>query len=799
MQAPQDRKGTLPARYAASTAPVYGAPIVPDPGLSLKDFLAIVWRRRGIVLLTISLITGLAILLAFQLTPRYTATASVMIKPSQVRVIDLGSVTGELPPDRAMMGALVATEVDVIMSDAHARRVVEELGLLADPEFNPRMQPETAERSLLADITDWVSPHWQTAVADISDWVSQSWLTTVGAASQLFALPSIPQPEQADPQPEQADDIPQPSAAEYDRQIVAGIRQLHESLQVSQSGDSYVISIAFTSTDSEKAAQIANTFAELYVVGQRGEKLAATKEAATWLANRAEQLRQVVLKSENAIEQYRAANRIVSGQGESLGEQELANLNLELLKARAELAEKEVRLRRAREVRGNGASYETLAEVMSSPVVIALRQEEAAVLQKEAQLAKEYGSLHPIMVELAAQKKTLASKIDLEVGNIIANLENEVAVARSRERALAEALEEAKDRSAVTSQAGVQLRQLEREAEANRDLYQTFLTRLKQTEEQLDLVRSDATIVSPAAIPQEPSFPKPKLMIGVGFTSSAMLGILLALLRERLSSTFRTGRELHEALGVASFGLVPSIHRSRRLPSPHRYLIEKPLSAYADAIRSVQKSLELSCLDQRQFQVVLVTSTLPGEGKTTLALSLAASAARSGRKTIVIDVDLRHPSVAREIGQPFGPGLVEFLAGEATADDIIHTAEFQTNLDFIPIKALTSSPVNLLESQELAVLLAGLRTRYDYIFLDGPPALITDTRAAALLADTVLFAVQWDKTKAEVVSHGLEAFAGSPVSVSGLVMTQVNLKRHAKYGYGDVASYYREYRKYYSG
>jgi capsular exopolysaccharide synthesis family protein len=399
------------------------------------------------------------------------------------------------------------------------------------------------------------------------------------------------------------------------------------------------------------------------------------------------------------------------------------------------------------------------------------------------------------MLEAAAEEENLAAKIDLEVGNIVANLENEVAVARSREQALAEALGEAKSRSEVTSRAEIELRQLERESEANRSLYESFLTRLKQLEEQLDLVRPDAKVVSLAAIPQSASFPKRKPMVLIGFTSSVVLGVLMALVRERLDTGFHTGRQLHEVLGVTSFGLVPAIRPGKRETRPHRYLLEKPLSAYADAIRSVQKSVELSWSDGRS-QIVLVTSTLPGEGKTTLALSLAASAARSGRKTVVVDVDLRHPSVAREMGQPFGPGLVEFLTGEATADEVIHAADFQSNLHFIPVRGLTTSPVDLLESGEMASLLTALRTRYHYVFLDGPPALVTDARAAAFLADTVLYAVRWNKTKAEVASHGLEALAGSRISVAGLVLTQVNLARQARYSYGDVSSYYGEYKKY---
>jgi capsular exopolysaccharide synthesis family protein len=719
--------------------------------LDLSDVVGVLRRRKAVIMTTAAVVTCAVALVVFQLTPRYTATSEVMIIPGESQVIDLGEVGRAPPTDEVML----ETQMKVLVSRANVQRTVEELGLLSDPEFNAALRP-AGEGSFLAAVGGWLSAQWVAA-------------TSVAQQSET------------------------PGLDEDEPQLDGVAERFLDQLRVSQSGRSYILSVDFTSVDAEKAARVANAVAAFYVERQLEDKLAATSRNGQWLADRAEELRKQVIASEKAVEEYRATNELANT---PLDAQQLTSFNVELINARTELNEKQARLAQVRALSKSGQGYSSVTEVMSSPTIHELRRQEAELVREEALLSNEYGERHPKMIQLKAEQSDLAAKIEEEIRSVIRNLENEFALARNRAEALLASFREAKERSSEAEGASVQLRQLEREAEANRSLYETFLTRLKQTEQQQGILQPDAKVISMASVPLEPSFPKKKLMLGVGFTGSLMLGGLIAFMIEYFDRSLRTGRQLEDVIGIPSIGHVPSIRR-RKGQKVHHYLLEKPLSAYAEAILAIRKAVQLSN-DARAPKFVLVTSTLPGEGKTVLAVSLAASAARSGLKTVVVDLDLRHPSVAREMETAPDADLAKFMAGEATLREITYTDELEPKLHFIPVKRVTSSPVDMLESQKMASLMAELRRTYDYIVLDTTPAVgLYDAKIAAGFADAVLLAVRWEKTTAELVLHGVESLAAGRVTPVGAVLTRVDVKRHANYAYGDSAQHYKQYEQYY--
>ena len=405
------------------------------------------------------------------------------------------------------------------------------------------------------------------------------------------------------------------------------------------------------------------------------------------------------------------------------------------------------------------------------------------------------------MINVRAEIQDIRSKIMLEVKKIIKGLENEVGIARAGENTLRESLEQLKERLAKSNRAEVQLRSFEREASANRLLLETFLARFKETstQEDLDIQQADARIISFAEPPVGPSYPKTKLFMALALVGSASICIMLLFVVERIDKGFRSGEQIEKATGVTILGLVPLLTGVAKLVvSPETYILQRPVSAFGESIRTLFTSLHISSSDNPPRKI-LITSSVPQEGKTTITLCLGRFIAKSGKKVIMVDADFRRPGLARKIGLQTKPGLVELLSGECSFEDVLQE-DRASGAYVISPGAVTDNPPELLASNRMKQILDELAQGFDYVIIDSPPVLaVSDSRILSQDADATIFIVRWADTRREAFVQGLKLILSAGGNLGGVLLSQVDAKKHAGYGYSDSGYYYGKIKKYYSG
>ncbi len=715
-------------------------------GLDLREIFSILRRRKGVILGCAVVIMGLATTYLYQLTPRYTAQASLMLQDQSLQARDIQNVLSGLQDS----ASVVATQVEVLKSPAIAERVVAKLHLETVPEFNPSLRPAPE----FAPIS-WLR---QTVLA---------WLGSELSSSTIEATPKAVTP--------------------------ADIAEILASrVTATNDGVSYIMNLRATSESPALAAQIANAYLDAYLTDQLEAKFDATRRASAWLNDHLTELRDKVLASDRAVQMFKEQNNL-STTGTTVTTQQLSELNSQLIIAAAERAQKESAYRELQSLVKVPGALQSAGGVAAAPLVEKLREQEAELLRKQAELSTRYKPEHPTMINLKAQIEDVQRKITQEANNALRSLGDEVTAARAKESSLRTTLTSLTHSTTEQDKAQVQLAELQREAQANKALYEDFLSRFKQTSVQQDVQQADARIVAEAVPPRVPSFPNKSLYLNIALAVSLSVGVLLAFVLEQIDNGFRTSDQVEKTLGLATLGMVPNLAMGRK---PHEVVVAEPVSLYSEAVRSVRTALRYSDVDDPP-KVVLVTSSLPNEGKTVFATSLARSVARSGSRALLIDCDLRRPGVAKLLRSKETRGLVDLFDGSAPVESLVQVDE-GSGMHYIPAAGGTANPQDLLGSQHMRAFLEQMRSRYDLIVLDSPPVLVvSDAIILSHIVDTTMYIVRWEKTPRHVVAGAIKIMRTNGGDMAGAVLSRVNTRKHAAYGYGDSAYYYGRNSGYY--
>jgi len=752
--------------FSANVAKRGGMPITGQMG-RLKptsfQYFSVLWRRRNMIILAVSAMLLVAVVYLIFAPTRYTAATMIVLDTRRASVVQ-----SEIVVEPQIDEAAVESHVVTIKSANVAAIVIKKLKLTEDAEF---AGPPTLLEKLFG-----------TRPAD-------------------------------------------KTADQHEESLRTAIERFEKGLRVTRTSlRSYVVEIAYTSLDPKKAAIIANATAEAYIEDQLDGKFEMAKRASRWLEQRIGELRTQATEAFQTVQDFKSrSNLIVSSDGELATDVELEQLTESLGKARAETVQAQSRLADIEAVlstqRGDDALPDgTVTDALSSPVITDLRQQYFDD-KKRVEWASRYGPNHQTVLDLRSGMASLKREIREEMQRIAETYKSALKVARSREETIEKRVTEVFQNNSENRQSQVKLRELETAANTYRSTYKNFLSRYTQAVQQQSFPSAEARIITFASVGEKTS-PRIALTLALAIVGGFAFGAAAALVKQRTDRIIYARDQLIGERGVTCLAILPIPERpnkvllSSRAKSELRTIVlpkrifakqkkaesprllyneAEPFSTTSEALRNIKVAIDHRRISH-ETRTIAIVSALPGEGKSSVAASLAATIAKAGRKVLMIDSDFRNPSLTKFFDLQSRAGVVELIYGQANVADIMnHNSEY--GFDFLcgPTSVRPVNTADLLNSEAMSKLLAAAKEDYDYVIVDLPPILpVIDVHACAHLFDAFALVVEWGRTSIDDLDN---AFGAAPLvheRLLGVVLNKVDaeaMRRIEGYKYGAYGYY----------
>lgn len=720
-----------------------------DDEIDLLKLWHIIWHRKWPILALTAVVGLVAILVAYSLTPIYRATASLQIEEKTAKVVSIEQIYDV----EGKGNEYLQTQLELLRSRALAERVVKQLKLTEHKEFDPRQAPKP-------------------------------WISIGNPFKDLSADKLVPGTMPADLEAAQmASD-----AAILDRVVNAFMKRI----TVAPQGKSYVVMVSVDMADAAMAARAANAMAQGFIEMQLEANMGMALTATNWMNSRMGELQVNLKKAEDRLQAFREAENLVDLEGvTTISANELQATGERMIDARRQRAEAESQYRQVASIpKDDWEKLASVPAVLGHPLIQQFKGEEAKARTKVEELSRRYGPRHPVMEAARSELSGASASLRSQVEQVVAGIERSYQLALANENSLQASFNANRAQIQDISRKEFRLRELQRDVETNRALYDTFLTRLKETAATADLKSANARVVDRAVLPTAPVKPRKGLIVLVAVMLALMAGVGLTLLLESINNTFKGSEQVESLLNLPVFGVVPLMAQKERSILA-RVFSQGADSRFAESIRTIRTGVVLSGMEH-PHQVMVVTSSVPGEGKTTVATNLAFALGQMER-VLLVDADLRRPTVAKSFEFPVGtPGLANLIAGTASLEECIRTVD---GIDIIGAGAVPPNPLELLSADAFDAVLDQLKARYERIIIDSPPTqAVSDAIVLATHAHSLLYVVRAGSTAIPLVQKGVGQLLQNKAPVNGVVLNQFDMDRSQKYGYG-YGHYYTYYGK----